>query len=115
MENLEPLANEAKAAIAAALTPRSLQPDEVLFSEGDPAGTVFFVQAGELAVHRRSDEGQGSQDRLHGMPPYSIVSVLSSERVGSARSSGAEGRSTPSGADASHPASSEISPWSYSS
>ncbi len=54
------------AAIAADLQTRSLAAGEVLFAEGDPAGSVFFVHTGELEIHRRGDEGQDVLLRLMG-------------------------------------------------
>jgi D-lactate dehydrogenase len=48
---------ETVANVAAGLALRPLKAGEILFAEGDPAGTIFFVQEGELEVHRRSDDG----------------------------------------------------------
>jgi D-lactate dehydrogenase len=46
------------AILADELAPRTLEPGDTLFTEGDPGGTVFVVQSGQLAVHRRDDDGQ---------------------------------------------------------
>ena len=57
---------ETVAAVAADLAPRTLTAGEILFVEGDPAGTVFFVHEGEFEVHRRSDDGTGVLLRVMG-------------------------------------------------
>lgn len=45
-------------AVAARLTPQRLEPGETLFTEGDPSGTIFFLQEGQLEIFRRSDDNR---------------------------------------------------------
>jgi D-lactate dehydrogenase len=49
---------ETVAAIAGGLESLRLQAGDVLFAEGDPSGTVFFLHEGEFEVFRRSDDGR---------------------------------------------------------
>ena len=49
---------ESLEAVAGKLVERRLETGEILFTEGDPSATVFFLQEGQLEVFRRNDRGQ---------------------------------------------------------
>jgi len=54
----EPLDREEKAEVTRLARPVSYRKGEIIFSEGDPADTIYLVRTGRVLLYKISEEGR---------------------------------------------------------